>query len=435
MSEVFQSGYGYDKTIPYPDISKTGWKDISELESALSVKLKTNIEINSDFLEFTPKEIFEYASTLDLDPEYLLSYLQPSDGFTDADFKRYIESKIGVKDAKNPYSGYRKVLLTLNSDLPKKTPVGRKWSSTLNRFFIHSFNKNGSRKKAGHGRDYTPFRLIELNEFFHNSKNDQTLEEYLIENSEEITELCESLDYKSHSPQSADFLNLCYAFTDFELPEIRENLLKMTLDKFDKVQTILNQNKVTYSSFDVIGGQSFETADFLKALKIVNERDYVEYSSVSTNLKTKDAITKILTSHSGFTEFLKENDYKASALDVITLASSDGDGLLDLEVLLILDESSVFERYSFEETLSFLTQINSLKFFWKNHRDLPALWYSLNYGLITPERLIELVSVLQSDSSNIDTNHYAFSVSKVIEKVGGDDMPIEWSLSLLGVLD
>jgi len=435
MSEVFQSGYGYDKTIPYPDISNTGWKDISELESALSVKLKTSIESNSDFLEFIPKEIFEYASTLDLDPEYLLSYRQPSDGFTDDDFKKYIESKIGVKDAKNPYSGYRKVLLTSSNSLPEKTPVGRKWSSTLGRFFTPSFDKNGLRKKVGHGRDYTPFRLIELNEFFHNSKNDQTLEEYLIENSEEITELCKSLEYKSYSPQSADFLNLCYAFTDFELPEIRKNLLKMTFNDFNKVQILLKQNKVTYSSFDAIGGQSFETADFLKALKIVNERDYIDYSSLRTNLKTKDVITKILTSHSGFIDFLKENDHKASALDAITLASSDSAGLLDLEVLLTLEESKVFERYSFEETLIFLTQINPLKFFWKDHRDLPAVWYSLNYGLITPERLIELVNVLKSDSSNINTRNYIFRVSEVIEKVGADDMPIEWSLSLLGVLD
>lgn len=206
--------YGYDKEVIYPE--KTATKTRSPLYT-----------FNTSYETEYSDEIKDFKNTLSTSEVRYLerAYFPACDGFTDQDFIADFQTK------NSNYSSYYNWRCGPHiSRLECEFADEIEWrglSNELSRFF----RKNNKRTDR-------LFRSIEVNEFIHRGKSDQTLKDF-IETDSELAERCRNLEYHNYSNKSlalfSNYVPTFLTFGDNCNAEVKNLILKLTQEEFSKL--------------------------------------------------------------------------------------------------------------------------------------------------------------------------------------------------------
>jgi len=456
--DAFKSFYKFDKKIEIPEAK-------SSSESSNDRVRITSIRETSSYhhynIEVRESEIplFVKASS-DLGFSYKREikdfYCLPSDGYTNEDFDKSIAEILRnelppfeLASGQSNFSGrvrlidvyqhhffihnYRtyqafkglgKTLYCLSGPRNStNSEFDNLWARILDGFFTPKGRKISQ-----------PLRKIELNEFIQNGKENETLKEYIANNQDHLTKVCNDLNYINHSKYSEDLIARVggISFLNFDKPmrgDIREYLLSITSSEYKKIfDFIAKERKGFYrnKSFSTLDNVRSFCEEALNGLKIepLTPKEFEEY-----------AFRNIFKDNSYFSEDPDDNVF--SRVEVIASKmkyyydSVNAQNKTDLTLYAIAKEKNLFEKSTSLECMGFIFGL-----IW------PALWSKKNISLkineyllkeitegrLTIETVFKIIStVTPRDGGKLieiskDTNLTDFDL---------EDTPVEWLIDIV----
>lgn len=428
--EVFKSGYGYDRYIAHPDLESTGWSSIEEFDAYVECEGQCN---SATLSHVVPRKIFESIGERNLDYRSLRSYTPPSDGFTNDDFLKFVESRPKGYEFTDKWRSILTVdQLSMNDGEHKQA-----WIDILDRFFSASYRLKDEIEDEdeevieNRGRNYFVFRLIELNEFLEYSKSGETLEDFLNRCSREVSEVCADLNFKNYGSNSSLILQSSLVNADFENENNCSLLIKMDSDQLHQLFIFLSDFTLKFYShiqpiewaFDcdlVIFMQIHEV--LMNTLSISNERS-----------RAGELIVELLINHNDFKDYFKSKDYDSKVFREFERLANDSRSFISFLALDVLVESMAFDDLSMSEVFKFFN--NLIRFGLAKRRinfiqDL-HVFYALKNGLINPKRFIEFFLNLEAPEDFTHKNK-VLSI-EFFEEISDPEVPLDWALSASGI--
>lgn len=429
LKEVFKGGYGYDKQIRNHKAEEVGWSSLEEYEKRLDKHFSLNEITKVKFKKVQyviPKEIFEVISSKKEFAGSVISYAPPIEGFSESDFLKFIEEY--PKDYIY-INNYRTTLAVRGTELERFNNHNRIWGEYLDRFFSPSYTYTDQKVINNEGRNYSIFRMIELNEFYHRSKNNETLQEYLQRDSKHVKKFCENLLLKRHSEISSDLIYSWIGYTDFENSEIYDLLLTINSEQLGR---LLNYLTNVFKNSTVAASNLLEN-DFNKLIfKYLKKCLEPELTDLESKISSS-ILLKILLSKADFSDYMEENDYSLEELNLISEKIKKFSYHIDYQVLQLLLSHEGITSISSKDMLSFITQmILYYKTSYRKNKIQDVFnYYALEKNIISPRRFIEFfISIKDPEALKRDIRVLNVDFFK---SINDESIPIDWAISMSGV--
>jgi len=421
LSKVFQSGYGFDRYIRHPEAETLGWTDREEYFKEFSKKDSTGLADPRKLDYILPKETLDIVSEIGrLDS--INSYCPPIDGHEEKDFLEFVKNYPKDRHFVNNF----RTILALSKIKMRESHHKQTWMKTLDQFFAPSYDFEGNEIKNNMGRNYSIFRLIELNEFLYNAKtNTETLEEYLERDSQNVSKACKELNFKKHSSSSTDILYSLVRYADFENEVFYNLFLKLTTDKLlnflRELEKFFKESSFEYESLD----SYYYYYIFFMYLNKVFEINPLESEREFISRKLIESIV----SKPDFADYMKDYNYNSTALISIPDTTKRVSRYLDLQTFKLLCENNGIGSLTARETIMFSVKIleySKNKFRWNKVQSL-FMYYSLKNKIISPKRFIEFFINLKDPSK---VKSHGILSEDFFESISDDSVPIEWAISM-----
>lgn len=423
--EVFQGSYGYDRNISSRSYSELGWADEEDcVQTVTRAILDQDINLRVRIVSNPPKKIVEYFKNENLDFTKLSFYCYPSDEFNDSHFLKFVKSKHKEFDTEVTYRSAQ--VVTRNK--MRKSAFTDLWLGALDRFFSESKNED-TELTANQGRNSSIFRLIEMNEFYHLGKDNETFRDYLESNVESISEVCKDLRFKKHSKKSEVFINSPLTDADFTNEELKSKILGLTGVSFQDF----------IMSIQYCKGQVRRANTFMPATQfIIMQLDKIiegAYKGISEEKIIDAKLTKSLFSSNTFEKYMAENEYKSDSLRDLSriIKNFSSDKVIDLHFYNTFIEKAI-ENLSVDETIRLIKGINSYVSYSADYSlaKLTCIYTAVKKEIISVERLSELLLNLPFKPSRA-TKSVILDLD-FFNSISNEDMPIEWALETTGLL-
>lgn len=343
-------------------------------------------------------------------------YLFACDGRTDDEFIHLINETDYLSESSQHENWRAEEVIDRNPESVKKGYLG---------YLIREFFWTEPR------RSDRLFRIIELNEFLHRSKSSQTLEDFLLTDTEYKTK-CESLIIEAHSPLSEALWTLQGAsFLEFGAKvtiKTRSLLLPLTRDEF---VNLLDYKKNPFYSTQRNDTHTYEFAQlFIKGATTGTKLTEVAKMS---GPQLHDLITRKF--------IFNYQDYWQSTSSEVSIAT---------HLPILLDEIRSLSLHSDSFTRNFahivstgaldklsITELASVLVGY----DSPASWAEPSKGKTTLERITELiasgkanpVSVCKIIAYIIQNNLDAIVIQDDLDWSSINEMPAEWAYATLPI--